>query len=114
MKNELEQKLDGEFDKMGKKVFIYHFRLPSSPFNAITIATLRAEPFELLEAVIYRAICAIEKNHLKSPATQLFELLQKMYLYGVAICDKQDQFNRQRERIIAKDRLLKHLKGKEK
>ena len=110
MRSKLEQKLDAEFYERGGKVFVYHFKLPLSPFNAVTIANLKAEPFELLEAVIYRAIVRIAENHLKSPATQLFELLKKDYLPGIAICDKCDQFNRQRGRIIAKGRLLKHLK----
>lgn len=110
MISKLEQKINAEFNKMGEKVFIYHFRLPFAPFNAVTIANLKAEPFELLEAVIYRAIVHITEKHLKSPATQLFELLQKDYLFGVAICDTHDTFNRQRGRIIAKGRLLKHLK----
>jgi hypothetical protein len=40
----------------------------------------------------------------------LRNLAHNRHIYGVAICDRRDQFNRQRGRIIAKGRLLKHLK----
>jgi len=41
--------------------------------------------------------------------TRLKKLLQEE-CGGVAICDMRDGFNRERGRIIAKGRLLKHLK----
>ncbi len=43
------------------------------------------------------------------PATRFIQGLKGTHIYGVAICDKRDQFNRQRGRIIAKGRLLSHL-----
>jgi hypothetical protein len=43
-------------------------------------------------------------------ASEALKMLRKLGIYGVTICDRRDTFNRQRGRIIAKGRLLKHLK----
>jgi len=116
MKSKVEEKLDKEFEKLGVKPRVYHFTKGVAPFRAISIVedcqlagnkrgwnnTRRA-----LDNVFEREYLWMHKC---CPATRFIRGLALMHIYGVAICDRRDQFNRQRGRIIAKGRLLKHLK----
>jgi hypothetical protein len=107
MKNKLEQKLDVEFGRMKKHVYVYHIPVQFiSTIKSVTIATTAqsrdwCELRELVHHSIYGGY---------DMATRLLITLKEEGLNGIAICDKRDQFNRQRGRIIAKGRLLKHLK----
>lgn len=116
MKSKTEIKLDKEFERLKVKPHIYHFTKGVAPFVAITIA----EDYQpagskrgwnstrgAIDNVFKREYLWMQKC---CPATRFIQGLALMHIYGVAVCDKRDQFNRQRGRIIAKGRLLKHLK----
>jgi len=114
MKSKVEEKLDSEFEELGVKPRVYHFTEGIAPFNAITIVddnknwtwkTMRGS----LDNAFTREYLWLRGY---SPATRFIFALKQMHLYGVAICDHRDQFNRKLGRIIAKGRLLKHLKNK--
>ena len=100
----LEQIMDIEFEKMGVKPYVYHFTdIPA--FKAVTIVTIdNADSY----AKVHTFILINYTNGRE--ATLLLETFKELDVYGVAICNKRDQFNRQRGRIIAKGRLLKHLR----
>lgn len=107
MKNTLERKLDAEFERMDVKPFIHHF-INVPPFSAITIVSFHSS---------WREIADYLREDSKNPLSfinQASYLLRNLacnrHIYGIAICDRRDMFNRQRGRIIAKGRLLKHLK----
>jgi len=110
MINKIERGLDDAFKELRIEPRTYHFLKDVEPFTAITIVEDR-----LTWAGVRRELDKILPRLIKtrwpfSPATRLFTKLRKNALYGVAICDRRDTFNRQRGRIIAKGRLLKHLK----
>lgn len=110
MKNKLEQKLDAEFKRMGVQPGVFHFLDHVSVFTAITIV----DEISIWGSTRARLNTRLDRYFMegeKTPATYLIKSLRDIDgIYGVAICDKRDQFNRQRGRIIAKGRLLKHLK----
>ena len=108
MKSKIERELDEEFEKFGIRPQIYHFRdIPL--FNAVTVATPDTRTWGDIANIILK---------LKRPESSLFTaaeylrwgLSYHLKAYGVAICDRRDPFNRKLGRIIAKGRLLKHLK----
>ena len=114
----LEQIMDTEFEKMGVRPHVYHFTHDVEPFGAITIVDdcevpvggskrARSSNRRAIDNVFEREYLWMQKC---CPATRFIQGLKLSHIYGVAICDKRDQFNRQRGRIIAKGRLLKHLK----
>lgn len=113
MKNKLEQKLDVEFKRMNIVLpMIYHFRRRMGSLNAVTIAAYGLSWSDIKVEIIdighhYPLDVDVERY---SCATYLLQGLRARHIYGVAICDRRDQFNRQRGRIIAKGRLSKHLK----
>jgi hypothetical protein len=91
MKNKPEQKLDAELEqRLRVNIRIYHFRKDVGPYTSITIVTNSVT----------------SKNRMR----EILMILRKLEIYGVSICDRRDTFNRQRGRIIAKGRLLKHFK----
>lgn len=107
MKSKIEEQLDSEFEKMGVRPRVYHFTENVEPFKAVTIVEYFSPSYtsarKKLDAARFHQYC-------RSPATKLFDALRRQGVHGIAICDKRDQFNRQRGRIISKGRLLKHLK----
>ncbi|MEA1997701.1 MAG: hypothetical protein U9N61_00035 [Euryarchaeota archaeon] len=112
MKKKDEQMADLGLKELGVKPHIYHFETKIFPFAGITIAenmfswcTMRIT----IDSIINDALPAYPRGK----ATRLRMELERRSTYGVAICDKRDQFNRQRGRTIAKGRLLKHLKQEE-
>ena len=111
MKNELEQKLDREFERLKVEPKIFHFVNTIIPSTTITIADERLTWFGAQRVIVKAHSDGASKHLFFFPATQLLDTLRKQGIYGVAICDRRDTFNRQRGRIIAKGRLLKHLKG---
>ena len=108
---ELEEELDKKFEEMDIKPQVYHFR-DVSPFNAITVVTANNNwsQDDIADYInVFNKPCMdYPHNH----ATCLLHNLISCGIYGVAICDKHDQFSRQEGRNWAKRRLLKHLKNK--
>jgi hypothetical protein len=102
-----EQLTNAEFERMEVKPFIHHFvNIP--PFSAITIVSFHSSRREIADYI---------REESKSPLSfinQASYLLENLacnrHIYGVAICDTRDAFNRQWGRVLAKLRLLKHLK----
>ena len=135
MKSKPEIKLDEEFERLGIKPRIYHFTERVVSFNAITIVTQFDITWDRMWELVKESVLGKRKQYSEKTigeeeekptlhkadqsdttsifnrATRLLQNLAAISFYGVAICDKRDQFNRQRGRIIAKGRLLKHLKG---
>ena len=112
MKNKLEQKLDRGFMQLEVKPCIFHFIAKYRPFTAVTIADNHktiAEVTRCLDSALYNL--DTDAQDMLFPASKYtINVLQAYQIYGIALCSLQDQFNRQRGRIIAKGRLLKHLK----
>lgn len=111
MKSKTEKKLDEEFERIGVKPNVYHFRdiylEDTFRFTAITVAAMaNCKKNNIINDI---NACGRPDFYLHNHASHLLRGLTARS-YGVAICDKRDQFNRQRGRIIAKGRLLKHLK----
>lgn len=108
MKNKDERKVDQELEKFGVSPRIYHFQTQVEPFTSITIAEDRltwAGARRELDKIFPR----VDIN-LHGKATRLRAELRRIDIYGVAICDLRDEFDRRRGRTIAKGRFLKHLK----
>ncbi|MCK4731832.1 MAG: hypothetical protein KAT65_05165 [Methanophagales archaeon] len=114
MKSKLEIKIDNEFNNLGIKVRIYHFTEPVFQINAITIVTNNKKWNwkRIADALRECLLDTTEKEFNQS--TELLSQMATKDFYGIAICNRRDSFNRQRGRIIAKGRLLKYLKKKEK
>jgi hypothetical protein len=107
MKNKLEQKLDAESERISVSLMIYHFRKDVGPFTSITIVTNSVRSWNRMRELLDQYIFGFTPI---PPASEALKVLRKLGIYGVTICDRCDTFNRQRGRIIAKGRLLKHLK----
>ena len=113
---EIEKQMDEEFEKLGVRPRVYHFRKYPSvtpyPFNGVTVVTENPTyNWEIVAGFIKQNTNTKGLN----PATHLLERLIGFYdLYGVAICDKRDTYSRQEGRRRAKRRLLRHLKGRDK
>lgn len=116
MKSKTEINLDKEFEKLGIRPRVYHFVENVYPYRAITVAMDSRELntpllWELVWIRVNSAIGYVAVYNYNR-TTELIKRLKAEDIYGVAICDIKDQFNRRRGRIIAKGRLLKHLKKK--
>ena len=99
-----ERALDVKFGRMGVKPRVYHFTdLPT--FKALTIATIAKEDSY---AKVHTYISMNYTVDIE-PATSLLKKLKDIGIYGVAICDKRDHFNKRTGRMKAKGRLLQHL-----
>jgi len=104
----IEKKLDAEFERMGVKPYIYHImEIPAMRFRAITFAVPERIGSVALENIVFAGITV-------SPAMNQANFMRwwlgEHGIYGVAICDQRDNFNRALGRVIAKGRLLKQLK----
>ena len=118
-----ERKLDAELKRLGVEPRIYHFTRNCDPFRGITIAVADQSSWsdirEIVDAVQYALKISDDmRKILNMPiierATRTLRTLRKMNIYGVAICDPSDNFNRQEGRNKAKGRLVQHLKLMEK
>lgn len=108
---EIERRMDREFEKMGIKTRVYHFR-DAYPFNSVTVV-MGPLPYTWEDVATYIKQNTATKR-LYNPATQLLEMLAELYgIHGVAICDKRDSFSRLEGRCRAKRRLLRYLKKRE-
>ena len=104
---EIENQMDREFEKRGIKTRVYHFTENVEPFRAVTILEYSSPSYSHAR----RALDAARILHYyHSQATKLLNGLHEQGIWGVAICDKRDTFNRQEGRCRAKRRLLRHLK----
>jgi hypothetical protein len=126
MKSRLETQIDKELGDLGVKPYLYHIRAYGKgsqrkllrTFKAITLVGLRYEKTANIELDIAKSMInmmnarMIHGNEVQ-PATFMLEELRKLGYYGVAICDRRDNFSRKRGRIIAKGRLLRYLQRKE-
>ena len=111
MKNKLEEKLDAEFKQMDVPYQVYHFIQEYRPFTAITIVDVIRNRVNI-KMILDFFTCNMDtdaKDMLFPTSKYISTSLRKNHIYGFALCSLQDQFNRQRGRIIAKGRLLKHL-----
>lgn len=105
---EIEKELDKEFKKMGVKPRIYHFR-DVNRFECVTVVT---EDTKYNRDDIASFIWKYTDRSGFNPATHLIErLIEHKDMYGIAICNEHDIFNRQEGRERAKRRLMRHLKN---
>jgi hypothetical protein len=110
MKKRDEKLVDSRLEKMGIEPCIYHFEKDTGPFTAISIAEDRLT-WAGARRVLNHALRHMERVPSLTPATQLINRLREHDdVFGLAVCDRRDQLNRQRGRTIAKGRLWKHLK----
>lgn len=117
-----EKKLDTEFERMGLAIFTYHFTKDVDPFRAITIATINQEISILGGAVKLYSMDGYKGqidaaranihvgNHGNETSAQYMLNYFNSAENGVAVCSMKDNFDRRKGRVIAKGRLLKHLK----
>jgi len=123
MKSKLETRIDKELAELGVKPYVYYIRAYGEgfqrrilgSFNAITIVDTQYQKTAQVERDVGGAMDGLANSRMThgdniSPATWVMAYLHKMGYHGVAICDRRDYFSRKRGRIIAKGRLLKHLK----
>lgn len=115
MKSKAEEKLDKAFEGIGVRPRIFHFT-DMYPFRAVTVATDNSEHTwsdikKYIENDVWESRIVSGFNR----ATHLLEKMRNSYgLYGVAICDKSDNFSRKEGRNRSKGRLLQHLLKEEK
>ena len=107
MKSNLEKRLDREFEEMGVQIHTYHIKKYVCPFTGVTLVIADREcSVHAVKYMVQLAIVAYGENR----ATKLKKNLNDLGIFGVAICDQRDPYNKKRGRIIAKGRLLKELK----
>jgi len=110
MKNKIEPKLNAALKELGIEARVYHFREDVEPFTAVTVVEDRLTWLGVRRELDKYFHHPKRAEWLFLSATHLLVQLRREDIYGVAIYDKRDQFNRQRGRIIAKGRFLKHFK----
>jgi len=113
MKSNLENRLDAEFKARGIKPYIYHITKDTIYFTGFTIVHDKRMTLSALDHLLSKVYAREELWELYpiTPATRLLTGLREQGIYGVAICNERDQYSKKRGRIIAKGRLLKHLRG---
>lgn len=110
MKKKDEIQADKRLKELSVTPRIYHFEKDIGPFTAISIADDRLT-WAGARRVLNHALLHMEQVPTLTPATQLINRLREHDdIFGLAVCDRRDQLNRQRGRTIAKGRLAKHLK----
>lgn len=123
MKSKLEQKIDKELEDLGVRAYVYHIRAYGEgsrrrilgSFNSITIADVKYQPAANVELDVGEAIEGLANARMMygssiHPATWMMKELSGFGYHGISICDCRDNFSRKRGRVIAKGRLLKHLR----
>lgn len=106
MKKKDEQKADLGLKQLGVRLRIYHIRQYVWPFAGVTIVTAEEGSFRAILDIVQKEI----SMHTLNKATKTKKDLNDLGIFGVAICDVRDQYNKKRGRTIAKGRLWKHLK----
>ncbi|MCK4526167.1 hypothetical protein KAW18_02250 [candidate division WOR-3 bacterium] len=111
MKSKAEEKLDKAFEGIGIRPRIYHYT-DIHPFRAVTVAVGAEDGYTWSEVKGY-IVDSMREGVVNEygRATHLLKELRGSYsFYGVAICDKSDNFSRKEGRNRARGRLFKHLK----
>ena len=113
MKTKAEDKLDKAFKGIGVKPRVFYFTEDIFPFRAVTLATEKKMTWKegkaLLDDLIGSFFLAYPFDGLKKqPASKIKKAFEKRG-YGVAICDKSDNFSRKEGRNRARGRLFKHI-----
>ena len=103
-----EKLLDKQFAAMSVKPRIYHFRKEVATFNAVTVALTKRWRKDVTEDIVKNCVEAAH-DKMENKATFSIAILKQARLYGVAICDKSDQFSKRTGRMKAKGRLMQHL-----
>lgn len=107
MKKKDEREADLGLKQLGVIPRIYHIRKHIWPFAGVTIVTADQEgSFSAVKKMVQKEISMYTQNK----ATKTKKDLNDLGIFGVAICDVRDQYNKKRGRTIAKGRLWKHLK----
>jgi len=106
-----EREMDAQFERIGVKPRIYHFTTEIMPtFKGITIATVNIHTKEGARRIIQEAIRESTRNYFYQPATRLLKYLgETCGEAGIAICNYNDQYDRNYGRNKAKGRLLQYL-----
>ncbi len=111
MKTKVELELDKAYESIGVKPRIYHF-VDVYPFRAVTVAVDTEDGHTWVG--IRQCIVDIMSEGVVNEyghATHLLKRLRESYrFYGVAICDKSDNFSRKEGRNRARGRLFAYLK----
>ena len=93
MKNKLENKIDEELAKINVRPRIFHYTEDVAQFTAVTIADTEGGTFTEVKDILAFHLVNINKLPYNK-ATNLRVGLERYAIFGVAICDKRDQFNR--------------------
>ena len=103
-----ERKLDEQFAAMDIKPRVYHFTKDIATFNAVTVALTKRWRKDVTEDIVKNCVESAHQE-MENKATFSIAILKQARLYGVAICDKSDQFSKRTGRMKAKGRLMQHL-----
>lgn len=111
MRRKDESGADAGLARYALRTRIYHYTFNILPFTAITIATQQFSRDSGRQKI--DAALTILRNYRTQHATRMRNLLRKEEIYGVSICDCRNEFSARRGRTIAKGRLLKYLRQRE-
>jgi hypothetical protein len=106
----LSEKIDKEFYRTQKALRIAHYCGTKGYIKGITIASLHPCDIPWIDSLISIILKDINAFQIKSPATYAKTILCRGGIYGFAICAKSDEYDRDFGELVAKARLLKHLK----
>ena len=112
----LEDTTDKSLSGMGvTEVHITHMKLPEDCYYShITLATQEAEEYKVLDIAVNTIFLEGSIKHIGGSALDALIVQRFAGLgAGASPCHAIDNFSRKRGRIIAKGRLLKHLKAAE-
>lgn len=106
----LSEEIDAEFYDMRKALRIAHYCGTKGYIKGITIASLHPCDISWIDSLVSIIMVDIAAFQIKSPATYAKTILCRSGIYGFAICAKGDEYDRDFGELVAKARLLKHLK----
>ena len=116
MTTNLEDTTDKSLEELGvTEVHITHMKLPEDCYYShITLATRMAEEYRVLDIAVSTIFLEGSTKHITGSALDAL-IVQRFAEFGAGAspCHAIDNFSRKRGRIIAKGRLLKHLKATE-
>lgn len=114
MTTNLEDTTDKSLEELGvTEVHITHMKLPEDCYYShITLATQKAEEYRVLDIAVNTIFLEGSIKHISGSALDALIVRRFAGLgAGASPCHAIDNFSRKRGRIIAKDRLLKHMKA---
>ena len=114
MTQSLEERTDASLAEMdAEDVHITHLKqLSGCYYSYITVATRNQEPYHHIRRMISHIYLEGADKHLTG--SSLDDLIVQQFAKsgaGASPCHARDNFSRKRGRIIAKGRLLKHIKA---